>query len=76
MDQYVKGTLLGKGTFGVVVKATHKEVLQHPVGALSISFTATSVSGSFITCNDRLAKLWPSRRLGLAKQRKASTSQL
>ncbi|DBB14813.1 hypothetical protein WJX82_002302 [Trebouxia sp. C0006] len=25
MDQYVKGTLLGKGTFGVVIKATHKE---------------------------------------------------
>ena len=26
MDQYVKGATLGQGTFGVVFKATHKEV--------------------------------------------------
>ncbi len=37
MDQYIKGSLLGKGTFGVVIKATHKEVVQHTDGALSIS---------------------------------------
>ncbi len=71
MDQYIKGTMLGKGTFGVVIKATHKEVVQHTVGASSISLTPTLLSGSYIICNDRLAKLWPSRRLGLAKQRKA-----
>lgn len=26
MDQYTKGEVLGKGTFGVVIKATHKQV--------------------------------------------------
>lgn len=26
MDKYTKGELLGKGTFGTVIKATHKEV--------------------------------------------------
>lgn len=26
MDKYIKGPLLGKGTFGEVIKATHKEV--------------------------------------------------
>lgn len=26
MEQYTKGPLLGKGTFGEVVQATHKEV--------------------------------------------------
>lgn len=45
MDQYIKGTMLGKGTFGVVIKATHKEVVQHTVAALSISMTSTHVSG-------------------------------
>ena len=76
MDQYIKGTMLGKGTFGVVIKATHKEVVQHTVAALSISLTSTHVSGSYIACHNRLAKLWPSRRLGLAKQKKASMLQL
>ena len=26
MDKYIKGEVLGEGTFGVVFKATHKEV--------------------------------------------------
>ena len=28
MDKYIKGEVLGEGTFGVVFKATHKEVCQ------------------------------------------------
>ena len=28
MDSYIKGEVLGEGTFGVVFKATHKEVCQ------------------------------------------------
>ena len=27
MEKYIKGATLGQGTFGVVFKATHKEVL-------------------------------------------------
>ncbi len=50
MDQYIKGTILGKGTFGVVIKATHKEVVQDIDGALSVSLISVLVSDSHITC--------------------------
>ncbi len=33
MDKYTKGEVLGKGTFGTVVKATHKEVRVRPTVA-------------------------------------------
>ena len=34
MDQYVKAEILGRGTFGEVIKATHKEVRRGSCGRL------------------------------------------
>lgn len=49
MDQYIKGTTVGQGTFGVVIKATHKEVGQHTVGS-HVNQLSTLMSDSYITC--------------------------
>ncbi len=67
MDQYIKGTTVGQGTFGVVIKATHKEVGQHTVGS-HVNQLSTLMSDSYITCVTDWQSCGYQEDLGKAKE--------
>ena len=53
MDRYIKGEVLGEGTFGVVFKATHKEVCQEhfmPTDEQPLSHRASAPSTLLLSC--------------------------
>jgi hypothetical protein len=89
MDQYVKAEILGRGTFGEVIKATHKEVRRGSCGRLPPPpagrrlcqlVRAPQPSARLpapYPCPSRLARSWPSRRSGLTrKERCAAAARL
>ena len=72
MDKYIKGATLGQGTFGIVFKATHKEVLAL-LHAKCMSFKITASKPLPVAY--RLGKLLLLKRSTLERLRKVSTSQ-
>lgn len=68
MDQYDKGATLGEGTFGIVFKATHKEVVLNTY----IYNLSVKMYGLTLHLVNRLGKWLPSKKSGLERPRKVS----